>query len=330
MDTTLLLFDRDNPYWNDELLALAGKEAEETGPLLAAGMITITASGNFKATERGMETIGKYCTEYYLPIDLPRYDDTDETTAVDTTRFHLLFERGCMGRWSLKEYFFRKDLEYFPFLPRREMYRADAGDMEWLYGKDRAVKEFLAKYPHTGRETRKMKSPDWKQTMKWLEERNIGKGTFKPDILFLSRYDFEYYSGVHPDPNDRYGFLNADRMFCFNSPEAEEDNLPFFLDRIGAVHLLMLNYSHIYLPGYTILDTADQDNLNWIVWATKTEAEADRLTGMLGRYGKDLILPDVPIYIYALSHEKLASIQSKEETVYDLLFYHAHTIAKPD
>jgi len=330
MDTTLLLFDRDNPYWNSELLALAGKDTEEIDALSATGMTTLTPSGNLRLTEPGMEAIREYCREYYLPVDLPCYDDVDESCAVDTTKFHLLFERGCMGRWSLKEYFFRKDLEYFPSIPRREMYRAGAENVEWLYGKNSAMKEFLAEYPHTGFETRKMKSPDWKETMKWLEERNIGKGTLKPDILFLSRYDFEYYAGVRPDPNDRYGFLNADRMFCFDSPQAEEDNIPFFLDKIGAVHMLMLDYSRIYLPGYTILDTADQDNLNWIVWITKTEDEADRLTKMLGRYGQELIPSEIPMYIYALSHEELASMTGKEETVYDLLFYHAHTIAKPD
>jgi hypothetical protein len=163
-----------------------------------------------------------------------------------------------------------------------------------------------------------------------LEEKNIKRGTFTPDLLFLSRYDFEYYSDVPPDPNDRYSFLNSDRMFCFNSPEPEEKNLQFFIDRIAEVHLLMMNYRHIYLPGYTHMDTANQENLNWFVWITRTEREAEQLVSLLGKFGKDLIKPALPLDIYTFSHEGLASVGEKSETIYDLLFHHAHAIAKPD
>jgi hypothetical protein len=179
-------------------------------------------------------------------------------------------------------------------------------------------------------EAREMDPPDQVEVFNWLDEKNIKRGTFTPDLLFLSRYDFEYYSDVPPDPNDRYCFLNSDRMFCFNSPEPEEKNLQLFIDRIAEVHLLMMNYRHIYLPGYTHMDTANQENLNWFVWITRTEKEAEKLGSLLGRFGKDLIEPALPLDIYTVSHERLTSVEEKSETIYDLLFDHAHAIAKPD
>lgn len=330
MNETLLLFDQDHPFWNKNLLSLLDKDSKEAETLLKKGLIEKTPGGNYKVTEAGRKALDNYCRECYMPANLPIYSDLDEDAAISTTRFYLLFENSFTGRWSWKDYSFRKELEYFPSLPREKMYKIDNKGLNWLYPEDPQVTVILQKYPNTGMKAREMDPPDQAEVFKWLEGKNIKRGTFTPDLLFMSRYDFEYYSDVPPDPNDRYSFLNSDRMFCFNSPEPEEKNLQLFIDRIAEVHLLMMNYRQIYLPGYTHMDTANQENLNWIVWITRTEKEAEKVVSLLGRFGKDLIEPALPLDIYTFSHEGLASVGEKSETIYDLLFNHAHAIAKPD
>lgn len=329
MNETLLLFDKDHPFWNQDLLSLLGKDPGEAEALLKEGLIEETRSANYKVTEAGRKALENYCRECYIPASLPVYEGLDEEAVIFTTRSYILFENGCQGRWSWKLYSYRKELEYFPYLPREEIYTIDQDGLKWLYPENRQVKAILERYPHTGLEARDMDPPDQTEAFNWLREQDMRIISFTPDIFFLSRYDFEHYSSVAPDPNDRYGFLNSDRMFCFNSPEPEEENLQFFIDRIASIHFLMMNYRHIYLPGYTHFDTTNLEHLNWIVWFTSTEEKAEKLVNLLGKHGQELIRPALPLDIYALSHERLASIKEKAETIYDFLFYHAHVIAKP-
>lgn len=330
MEQALLFFDKDHPYWNTELLIMAGANPGDLKELLESESLEVTQVGNLRLTLKGKGELQKYGQENYIPLELPSYDDVKEDRAIQTTRFYLLFEKACQGRWSWKDYFFRRALEYFPCLPMDEIYRIQGDQLQWLYLDNPMVQAFLTEYPHTGLNARNYPSPDLEKAEKWMEEQGLARNTFTPDMLFLSHYDFEYYSDVLPDPNDRYGFLNADRMFCFISPGPVEKNLPLFMENIAAVHLLLLNYRYLYLPGYTNLDTANQENLNWLVWVTQTEGEAHKLKDLLGRFGKELIRPALPLDIMVFSHESLASVREKTETIYDLIFYYGHPIARPD
>lgn len=330
MEKALLYFDADNPYWNQSLLNLAGEDPGALKQLFKAGLVEQTPSGNYGLTQKGRSVLLDYAAECGMPLNLPG-EKIDEDKAVWTTKFHILFDRSFTGRWSLKEYKHNVCMSFYPGIKREETWKfSREGKILWCYYDNPMVCAMLKKYPYSGMRARDKKPPDLGETMSWFAEQGFPKGRFFVDLLFLSRYDFPHYASFPPVPNDLWGFLNADRMFCFMPPEATDDNLHDFVDMVAAVRLFLLYYSHVHLPGYTHFDTEDQENLNWIVWVAETDEKARSILRLLDPWAPSLVCCELPLHLKILSLEKLQNLRKSYETIYDLLFHESLNVASPD
>jgi hypothetical protein len=195
------------------------------------------------------------------------------------------------------------------------------GRPRWLYPEHRMVHNFVEKYPYTGISARKKEAPDPKEARIWCRSHGFPEGSLFVPLLFLSRYDFPHYAGFPPLDQDQWGFLNADRMFCFRSPVASVESLPLCVDKIAGIHLFLQYYRRVHLPGYTHFDAENQENLNWIVWVTENNDEAESLLPLLKQLGTSPADFELPLDIRILSLETLQNVREPYETVYDLLFH---------
>ena len=330
MEKALLFFDADNPYWNKDLLNLAGEDAGALKRLFKAGLVERTPLGNYVLTRKGRSVLLDYAAEYGVPLNLPD-EYVDENKAVWTTKFQILFDRSFAGRWSLKEYRHNVCMSFYPGLKGKEIWEFSAeGKIRWLYYDNPMVRALLKKYPESGLRARDKNFPDLREVMAWLGEQEFPEGSLYVDLLFLSRYDFPHYASFPPVANDIWGFLNADRMFCFRSPETTNENLDDFVDLVANVRLFLLYYSHVLLPGYIHFDTENQENLNWIVWVAETDEKAQSILRLLKPLAPSLVCGQLPLHLKILSLENLQNLGNFYETIYDLMFHESLNVASPD
>ncbi len=326
MERLLLLFDEENPFWNKELANLAGEDPQGLDSLLREGLLKRTPLGNYRLSRRGRDVLLDYGKCWGVPMPLPK--DADEENALWTTKFRLLFDSSFIGRWSLKEYRQNVILSFYPGLSRHEAWISDdEGRIRWLYPDHPMVRALLERYPDTGMSAREKGRPDPGEAEKWFRTNGFPEGRLPVTVLFLSRYDFPHYARIHPLPQDTWRFMNADRMFCFRPPEPSRENLPLFVDRIAAVHQFLLYYRHVHLPGYTHFDTENQENLNWVLWVTENDKDAESLLRLLDSNGPFLADFELPLDLRTVSLETLEKIRHPYETIYDLLFQESSKIA---
>lgn len=330
MERVLLLFDKDNPFWTPELVALAGEDPGELECLLKKGLLKRTPSGNFCLSERGEKVLLDYGSECGVSIDFSEVK-TKEDDAVWATKFRLLFDKSFVGRWSLKEYRQNVSLSFYPGLSRRETWvKSPQEGLKWVYPDHPMVRSFKERYPDTGMGARKKEFPDPKEASQWCDAQGMPEGRLFVPVLFLSRYDFLHYSTVSPLPQDTWGFMNADRMFCFRSFQPKKESLPLFIDMVAKVHLFLLYYRRVHLPGYTHFDTENQENLNWIVWVTENDENAESLLRILSPVGPFLADFELPLDLRIVSLETLKNVRHPYETIYDFLFHESPKIAVCD
>jgi hypothetical protein len=289
-----------------------------------------TPCGNYCLSDHGKNVLLDYGYECGVPVFLPEAR-ANEDDAVWATRFRLLFDNSFVGRWSLKEYRQNVRMSYYPGLSRRETWVMDEeGRSRWLYRGHHMVQDFLKRYPHTGISARKKKTPDSKEAGRWCRSQGFPEGSLFVPLLFLSRYDFPHYARFPPLDQDQWGFLNADRMFCFRSPVPSEESIPVCVDTIAGIHLFLQYYRRVHLPGYTHFDAENQENLNWIVWVTDSDDEAESLLSLLKQLGTSLADFELPLDIRVLSLETLQKVRNPYETVYDLLFHESPKAVSAD
>jgi len=329
MERVLLLFDKDNPFWTPELVGLAGEDPGELECLFAKGLLKQTPCGNYCLSDHGKNVLLDYAYECGVPVFLPEAK-TNEDDAVWATRFRLLFDNSFVGRWSLKEYRQNVSLPFFPGLSRREAWARNPQEgFKWVYPDHPMVRSFKERYPDTGMRARRKELPDPKEARQWCAAQGLPEGRLFVPVLFLSRYDFLHYSAFPPLAQDAWNFMNADRMFCFRSFQPEKGNLPLFIDMVARVHLFLLYYRRVHLPGYTHFDSENQENLNWIAWVTENDEDAEALLGLLGPIGLFLADFELPLDLRIVSLETLKNIRHPYETIYDLLFHESPKIIVP-
>lgn len=99
---------------------------------------------------------------------------------------------------------------------------------------------------------------------------------------------------------------------------------------VAKVHLSLLYYRRVHLPGYTHFDTENQENLNWIVWVTENDENAESLLRILSPVGPFLADFELPLDLRIVSLETLKNVRQPYETIYDLLFHESPKIAVCD
>jgi len=261
----LLLFDKDNPFWNSELACIAGEDPKELKDLHSEGLLELTPLGNYRLSHEGERALLDYCREWGVPISLP-VGGLKEEESIWASRLGILLDKGFLGRWSLKEYKHNEILGYYPGLTGKDSWVIDEeGQLSWLYADNPMMQAFLNRYPDAGMKARRKQLPDAREVAQWCKNNSIPQGKLHVPLLLLSRYDFTHYVRFSPPPQDVWQFMNADRMFCFRARSNPPLALPVFIDQIAAVRLCLIYYSHVHLPGYTHFDTEDQENLNWIL-----------------------------------------------------------------
>lgn len=330
MERVLLLFDKDNPFWTPELVALAGEDPGELECLFTKGLLELTPCGNYCLSDHGKNVLLDYAYKCGVPLFLPEAR-ANEDDAVWATRFRLLFDNSFVGRWSLKEYRQNVSLSFFPGLSRRETWAKNSQEgLKWVYPDHPMVRSFKERYPDTGMCARRKGLPDSKKASHWCAAQGLPEGRLFVPVLFLSRYDFPHYSAFSPLPQDQWEFLNADRMFCFRAPVPSEESIPVCVDKIAGIHLFLQYYRRVHLPGYTHFDAENQENLNWIVWVTDSDDEAESLLPLLKQLGPSLADFELPLDIRVLSLETLQNVRNPYETVYGLLFHESPKAVSAD
>ena len=322
----LLLFDADNPCWTEDLADLAGKDPALLLLLVQEGFAEKNGS-IYSLTPSGREAFLREASECFLSAHPGSCPEAPEKSLL-RTRLRLLLDKKHLQRWGLKEYLFHPSFP-IPSLTKDELFSLCCG-LKWLWPSTPAVQRLRREYPETGLAARKNPELPAGTLTEWFESLAEKPDWFKPDFLYLSRYDYEAYTSFSPPPDDVWGLLNTDRFFFFKAPEPEEKNLEWFLEVAGRFHLCLEVLRRLVLPGHMDFDSWDQGAVNWLLFLFEKEKDARKCVSLLAPLGQDLVLPALPMDIWVLSFEALSSFPEKAESIHDLLPEIAYPIARAE
>ncbi len=311
----LLLFDRENPCWTEELARIAGEDTSMLEKMLLDGLLAKEGK-LFFLTDAGREAFREEAAANYLPVE-PGTPGADPEKDFFITRLRLLLDKKHIQRWGVKE-FVREARFPVPPLQDEELFSRSSG-LEWLWPSSPIVGQLREDWPTTGLAARKEAPPAPDAAAKWFEAKGSFPAYFEADLLHLSRYDFQAYSHIPRSPNDPWGILNADRFFCMRAPAPEAGRLDGFLAVTGRFQLVLEVLRRMVLPGYIDLDSFDQDGINWLLFVFEREEEAEACVSLLSPFGLDLIRGSMPMDVWALSFEALMNFSQKAETIHDLI-----------
>lgn len=313
--TLLLLFDEDNPCWTEEMAALAGEDPKGLKALSAKGLIAPLGEA-WALTEEGEEAFRREAEANFLP-SRPGSPGQDPAKKVFQSRLRLYLDKKHTQRWGIKEFLTEARFP-IPALEEYELFTTAKG-FRWLWPVSKAVERIRAAWPVTGLVARRLPPPPADAAREWFDHPGETPALFQPDLLYLSRYDFESYAAFPALPGDEWGLLNADRFFFLKAPEGSPENLPWFLGALGRFQLTLEVLRTMVLPGYMDLDSHDQGAVNWLIFVFEKANEAERCASLLGPMGHALVEPAAPMDLWALSFEELKNFGGKGETIHDLL-----------
>ena len=321
MEQILTRFDEENPCWTADALALAGEDAAVLPALVSGGALEFS-EGVYSLSDAGAAEFEKLAAEMFLGVK-PGRAPADRKRRADCAKLRLLLDNTHIQRWGLKDYHAGAKLAVYPKLPRRDICSLADGRLVWKYPDAPLWNKIRAEFPTAATSGRRTDLVPPARLAAWLDANAPEAGSLDVDLLYLCRYDFMQYRDFAGHPNDPLGLVNADR-FLFVFAGAEEENL----ETIGKFHLWLNGLRRLLIPGYVDRDTLEQDSVNWLVFVTRTEAEALKLTQDLGRYGSALVANANPCEVWALSFEALKNIKEKREVIWELLPDAAHNIQR--
>ncbi len=312
-DETLLRFDTAHPVWTRDLLRTEGA-AEETIDALISGALLAGENGVLHLTTEGENAFRLLVSECFLE-SAPGRPAGDAPTQLFRTRLESAFRRSFIQRWGTKEFHPGARLSYIPDSADAAVVAIAGGRPDWPALRSAESRAFAERFPRTGMAARDC-FPKVDEVREWILQSRIRVGALETDLLMLCGYDVNHYMHFPPHPNDDLGLKDKDRYFCFRAPGTV--TVETLLAATGRMHLALDFLRRAVLPGFVDRDSQDQDNINWLVFASDSEREVERVLSLLAPFGDDLIAPAFPFEIWAVSVEALASVGEPFENVHEL------------
>lgn len=328
MESCLLLFSHERPCWDEETLALAGEDPDALRRLEDVGELVRIASG-YGLTPQGVRTRERVSRDLCVPVDSAGEVPIDEGRArelLERNRVEQLLDRAFVTDWGIKELSVGETFPVVPCLPDDRYFVLEGGRARALWPDAQLVRSFLEAFPHWGVSARPLSAPGQEGLDRWAAENGAEAGSLTFDLVLRSRYDFDHYRGFKPVPSDRFGFLNADRLFVRKVWGRPEDLLPW----IGRLHIFLTEQRRIYLPGWFDIDMEEQENWVLLALVTDTEGQLEALTQTLRAWGHDLIDPANPLWILGTSIERMRNRKEPKRTLYDWFQEETVRILRPD
>lgn len=311
-ERVLLLFDESRPYWTEELMELAGEDPAVAVALEKEGLLK-GLQGGFCLTPEGREAFRRWAAESYLE-SLPGEEPGDPVMEGLKLQAALLFERGFRGFQGTKKVTVSPGLEYFPRVPRDELFSLSGGTIGWNLLEHPLVMKIVASFARD-RDAEGEKLPDLERDVDAL---GLERVPWSPHILCINQCDYAYYWRSRSD-TDRWGLLNTDRLFLNLVPDPQGFDLEAAASDMAAFSLFLLDNRHVYLPGCFDIDIQQQSSFSWWFWATRTEEEARELALRLAIPGRDLVTPAEPTDAWVISLESLGASGHKAASFYEFV-----------
>lgn len=311
-ERVLLLFDESRPFWTEELMELAGEDPAVAAVLEKEGLLE-SLQGGFRLTSEGREAFRRWAAESYLE-SLPGEEPDDPVVEGLKLQAALLFEGGFRGFQGTKKVTLSPKLEYFPRIPRGELFSLSGDTIGWNLPEHPLVKEIVASFARD-RDAEGEKLLDLERDIDAL---GLGRVPWSPHILCINQCDYAYYWRSRSE-TDRWGLLNTDRLFLNLVLDPQRFGLEAAASDIAAFSLFLLDNRQVYLPGCFDIDVHQQSCFSWWFWATRTEEEARELAQRLAVPGRDLVLPAEPADAWVISLEALSASDRKAESFYEFV-----------
>ncbi len=313
-DETLLRFDTAHPFWTRDLLRTEGAAEETIDDLIFSGALLAGENGVLRLTTEGENTFRRLVSECFLE-SAPGRPSGDVQVQLFRTRLESAFRRSFVQKWGTKEFHPGAQLSYIPDSADSAVAVIAGGQPDWPALRSAESRAFAERFPRTGMAARDC-FPTTDEVREWILQSGIRVGALETDLLMLCGYDVNHYMHFPPHPNDALGLKDKDRYFCFRAPGTV--TVETLLAATGRMHLALDFLRRAVLPGFVDRDSQDQDNINWLVFASDSEREVDRILSLLAPFGDDLIAPAFPFEIWAVSVEALSSVREPFENVHEL------------
>ena len=311
-DETLLRFDTAHPFWTRDLLRSEGA-AEEAVDALISDALLACENGVLHLTAEGEGAFRRLVSECFLE-SAPGRPSGDVPVQLFRTRLETAFRRSFVQKWGTKEFHPGARLSYIPESADPDIVAIAGGRPDWSARRSAESRAFAERFPHTGMAARDC-FPKAGEVREWILRSGIRVGALETDLLMLCGYDVNHYMHFPPHPNDSLGLKDKDRYFCFRTPGTV--TVEALLAATGRMHLALDFLRRAVLPGFVDRDSQDQDQINWLVFASDSEREVDRVSSLLAPFGDDLIAPAFPFEIWAVSVEALGSVGEPFENVHE-------------
>lgn len=266
--------------------------------------------GVYSLTESGAESFRRAAAEMFLD-ERPGGQQEDAERCLLTTALWLELERTNVQRWGLKRYVVRPDWPVRPRLRREEVWRLEGGKLRWTYPDEPRFKAMLADHPAVPHHRRRTEIPDPAGLAAWraLPDEELGL-----DLALIVNYDFENYRDFKGHPGDGYRLINTDRFYFSGAATAEEQ-----LDALGRFHRLLWELRRLAIPGYLDCDVHEQGSASWLIFVSRTRAEAETSLARLKALGDELIRLVNPMEVWTLALEDLGCLPDRCEVIWDVL-----------
>ena len=312
LERVLLLFDENRPFWTERFVEMAGEDPLLLDKLADEGLLK-KSGGGFSITDEGRSKFREWATESWLEA-LPGGEPGDFLLEGMKLETALLFERGFKGFHGTKQVMVSPKLEIFPDIPPADLFSISNSTVHWTFGENSLVSGLMKSFPRD----REHGSESLKELEGRVRECGMARVPWSPHLLCINQCDYAYYWRDRID-TDRWGMLNADRLFLNVVSDPEHFTLEDAARDIAFFTLFLLDNRHVYLPGCFDIDTQQQSAFTWWFWATETREEAKALAARLSSAGRDLISPAEPTDAWTISIEDLRAYDNKAESFYEFV-----------
>lgn len=319
----LLLFSKNQGCWTSDMVRLAGEDPGQLRFLKEKGFLE-EHDGIYSLTPAGREHFSTAAAESYFDAE-PAGDISDEKKEMDRCRLALLLNNSFVGRWGVKDFRLGQTLKYYPGMEGREICSVDpSGIPLWKYDSTEMINEIRDCFPQHRKADLHPSIEDIEQ---WMTSKGIKRGNLEIDLMFLHYCDFIYYMHKTPPSSDRLKLMHADRFYMqFTRKEYYDEPMKLY-EVIGKLHLFLLYYRHLILPGNFDLDIHQQENINALMFVTKKEEEAVRFFKDFSPMAEELVGPAKPLDIWSLSMEAIENHPVREDSHFDLFEKIGHRVA---
>lgn len=322
-NSVLLLFSKNQGCWTSDMVRLAGEDPSGLIELKGMGFLK-ERNGVYSLSPKGREQFILAAAGSFFDAQ-PAGDITDEKKEVSRCRLALLLNSSFVGRWGVKDFRIGQTVTYYPEIERRNLCSVSlSGTPLWKYDSTGMINEIRDSFPQHRKENLHPSIEDIEQ---WMTCKRITRGNLEIDLMFLHYCDFIYYMHKTPPASDMLKLMNADRFYMQFTRKEFYDKPITLYEEIGRIHLFLLYYRHLILPGNFDLDIHQQENINALMFVTDTEEEAVRFFRTFSPMAEDLVGPAKPLDIWSISIEAIENHPAKEDSHFDLFEKIGHRVA---